>query len=279
MANSLFIKKLEKLWAKDKFLCVGLDPDYEKLPKSVKGEPGERIFKFNKAIIDSTFDLVVAFKPNSAFYEAKGIEGLEALIKTVKYIKKNHPQIPIILDAKRADIGNTNRGYVTAAFEVIGADAVTVHPYLGREAIQPFLDRKDKGIIVLVRTSNPGAGEFQDITNKRGEPLYLTVAKKVAGEWNANGNIAMVVGATYPNELKLVRKAVGDIPFLIPGLGKQGGDVRSTVKSGMDSRGWGMIINSSRDIIFASSGADYAAAARKKAKELSDQINKARKSG
>lgn len=275
MANSLFIKKLEKLWVKDKFLCVGLDSDYDKLPKSIKGKPAERIFKFNKAIIDATADLVVAYKPNSAFYEAKGIEGLEALIKTVRYIKKNHPQIPIILDAKRADIGNTNNGYVIAAFDELGVDAITLHPYLGREAIAPFLDRADKGIIILARTSNPGAGEFQDLKTN-GEPLYLTVAKKVAGEWNENGNCCLVVGATYPNELKLVRKAVGDIPFLIPGLGKQGGDVRSTVKAGMDSRGWGMIINSSRDILFASSGADFADRARQKTKELSDQINKAR---
>ncbi len=273
---SLFIKKLEKLWTKDKFLCVGLDPDYEKLPKSIKGKPQERIFKFNKAIIDSTHNYAAAFKPNSAFYEAQGLQGYKALIQTIKYIKKNYPQILIILDAKRADIGNTNNGYVTSAFDQLGVDAITVHPYLGREAIQPFLDRADKGIIVLVRTSNAGAGEFQDLKIANKEQLYLTVAKKIAKEWNKNGNIAMVVGATYPNELKQVRKVVGNIPLLIPGLGKQGGDVDSTVKAGMDSRTWGMIINSSRDILFASSGSDFAEAAGQKAHELSEQINLAR---
>lgn len=279
MATSLFIKKLEKLWAKDKFVCIGLDPVLEKLPKSIKGTVSDRIFKFNKAIIDATADIVLAYKPNSAFYEAKGIEGLEALIKTVKYIKKNYPQIPIILDAKRADIGNTNNGYVIAAFDELGVDAITIHPYLGREAIQPFLDRKDKGIIVLVRTSTPGAGEFQDILNKKGEPLYLTVAKNVAKNWNANGNCALVVGATYPKELAQIRKAVGDIPILIPGIGAQGGDIEKTVKAGRDSKNQGIIIHSSRSIIFASSGADFADAARQKTKELSDQINQVRQSG
>lgn len=274
---SEFIRKLEKLWAKDKFLCVGLDPDYEKIPNSIKGNVSDRIFKFNKAIIEATAQFVVAFKPNSAFYEAKGTPGLFALVQTVKYIKKNYPDIPVILDAKRADIGNTNNGYVTAAFDEIGVDAITVHPYLGREAIQPFLDRADKGIIVLVRTSNAGAGEFQDLKIGNKERLYITIAKKIAKEWNGNGNIAMVVGAPYPDEIKLIRKAVGDIPFLIPGLGKQGGDVEATVKAGMDSRTWGMIINSSRDILFASSGADFASAAGQKARELSEQINWARR--
>lgn len=273
--TSPFVKKLEKLWAKDKFLCVGLDSDYEKLPKSIKGTASERIFKFNKAIIDSTHDMVCVYKPNSAFYEAKGTEGLEALIKTVKYIKENYPQIPVILDSKRGDIGNTNFGYLSSAFDEIKADAITLHPYLGRESIQPFLDRKDKGIIILVRTSNPGAGEFQDM-KINGEPLYLTVAKKIAKGWNTNGNIGMVVGAPYPKEIGAIRKAVGDIPFLIPGIGKQGGDIQSTVKAGMDSRTWGMIINSSRDILFASSDADFADAARKKAIELNEQINQAR---
>lgn len=269
-----FIVKLEKLWAKDKFVCIGLDPVSSRLPKGVTS-----FFKFNKAIIDATSDLVLTYKPNSAFYEAQGLKGIEALKKTIDYIKKKYPQIPVILDAKRGDIGSTNEGYVKFVFDYLGADAVTIHPYLGREAIQPFLDRKDKGIIILVKTSNPGAGEFQDILNKRGEPLYLTVAKNVASAWNTNGNCCLVVGATYPKELSIIRKAVGDIPLLIPGIGKQGGDIEQTVKAGMDSRTWGMIINSSRDIIFASSSADFATAARKKAIGLSNQINKARQNG
>lgn len=269
--TSLFVRKLEKLWAEDKFVCIGLDPISSRLPKGVTS-----FFKFNKAIIDATSDLVLGYKPNSAFYEAQGSKGIEALKKTVDYIKKNHPQILVILDAKRADIGPTNEGYVKFVFDYLGADAITVHPYLGREAILPFLDRKDKGIIILVRTSNPGAGEFQDIENKNGEPLYLTVARKVAKDWNVNGNCALVVGATYPEELAQIRKAVGDIPILIPGIGKQGGSINEAVTAGMDSRTWGMIINSSRDIIFASSVPDFADVARKKAKELNDQISQAR---
>ncbi|MBI2621129.1 MAG: orotidine-5'-phosphate decarboxylase [Candidatus Levybacteria bacterium] len=268
---SLFISKLEKQWAEDKFVCIGLDPIPEKLPKKIKS-----FFEFNKSIIDATYDIVLAYKPNSAFYEALGTEGIKQLKKTVDYIKKNHTQIPTILDAKRADIGSTNEGYATYAFDYLGVDAITIQPYFGQEAVEPFLKRKDKGVIVLARTSNPGAGEFQDIKNKNGEPLYLTVAQKVSKQWNINGNCCLVVGATYPNELSIIRKAVGDIPFLIPGIGAQGADVEKTVRAGMDSRGWGMIIHSSRAIIFASSGADFAQAARQKAKELNDAINLAR---
>lgn len=272
MAKSKFYSQLEKGWKKNKFLCIGLDSEYSRIPKSVKGKESEdRIFKFNKEIIDATHDIVLAYKPNSAFYEAEGDDGIEALIDTVKYIKKKYPEIPVILDAKRADIGNTNNGYVKFAYETLGVDAITLHPYLGKEALQPFLDAKDKGAIILVKTSNPGSGEFQDLVVAK-QPLYLTVAKKISKDWNGNNNIAMVVGATYPEEIKKVRKTVGDIPFLIPGIGKQGGDIAATVKAGQDSRGWGMIINSSRDIIFASSGTDYAAAARKKAIETHESI-------
>lgn len=276
MAESKFYKKLEKGWKKNKFLCIGLDSDYEKLPKSIKGKPADRVFKFNKSIIDKTHDIALAYKPNSAFYEALGVEGQTALEKTVKYIKKNYPEIIIILDAKRADIGNTNSGYTKAAYDLLDVDAITLHPYLGREAIQTFLDYKDKGSIILVKTSNPGASEFQDLMIANKQPFYLTLAKKIAKDWNENNNIAMVVGATYPDEIKKVRKAVGDIPFLIPGIGKQGGDIEKTVKAAQDSRGWGMIINSSRDIIFASSESDFAASARKKAIETNEGILKAK---
>lgn len=202
---------------------------------------------------------------------------MTALYQTVRYIKNNYPHIPVILDAKRADIGSTNDGYVKATFDLMGADAITVHPYLGKEALKPFLDRKDKGTIVLVRTSNPGAGEFQDLTpGETGLPLYQVVAKNVASSWNENGNCCVVVGATYPKELAEVREIVGNMPILIPGVGAQGGDVEAVVKSGQDSRGMGMIINSSRGIIFASKNEDFAQAARKATVKLRDEVNQYR---
>ncbi len=278
---SLFIKKLEKLWDKNKFVCIGLDPVQEKLPVSITKKYksiDEQYFQFNKAIIDATADLVCAYKPQVAHYEERGVEGWKALDKTAKYLHKNCPKIPVIIDAKRADIGSTNTYYAKAFFDQMGFDAITVNPYFGKEALKSFLDYKDKGIIILVRTSNPGAGEFQDIKNKKGEPLYLTIAKNVANNWNENGNCCIVVGATYPDELSQIRKVVGNMPILIPGIGVQGGDVDSTVKAGMDSRGWGMIIHSSRAIIFASSGPDFAEAARRKTIELDKQISNARQS-
>ena len=239
------------------------------------------MFRFNQQIVDSTHDLVCAYKPNAAFYEAQGDQGLRALARTIRYIKEQHPDIPVILDVKRADIGNTNLGYVQAAFDELGADAITVHPYLGKDALEPFLARKDKGIIVLVRTSNPGAGEFQDLyvselIELSTTRLYEYVATKVSKEWNENENVGIVVGATYPTELAHIRKIVGDMPILIPGVGAQGGEVEATVTSGKDSRGWGMIINSSRGIIFASKGEDFAQAARKAAETLRGEVNKYR---
>lgn len=263
---STFVSKLEKHWKQGNFVCVGLDSRYEYIPEVVKhlGAVEETLFVFNRDIIDVTHDLVCAYKPNAAFYEAQGDGGVRALVRTVRYIKETYPQIPVILDAKRADIGSTNLGYIAAAFDVIGADAITVHPYLGKEALAPFLACKDKGIIVVTKTSNPGADEFQDLpVGDSQEPLYQVVARHVAHVWNTNRNCALVVGATYPADLKRVRAIVGDMPLLIPGIGVQGGDVEATVTAGKDSRGWGMIISSSRDIIFASRGNDFAQAARK----------------
>ena len=273
--SSTFTAWLEQRWRKQNFVCVGLDPEYERIPVSVKqsGAVDETIFLFNQGIIDATHDLVCAYKPNSAFYEALGEPGLRALRKTIRYLKEHYPHIPVILDAKRADIGNTNLGYVSAAFDVLGADAVTVHPYLGREALSPFLERKDRGILVLVKTSNPGSGEFQNLAvGPAQEPLYQVVARHVAHDWNTYGNCALVVGATYPTELRQVRAIAGDMPILIPGIGAQGGDVAATVQAGKDSRGWGMIISSSRSIIFASSGEDFAQAARQATIQLRDMI-------
>src|SRR5712691_5855185 len=274
-----FIKKLEQCWQQDNLVCVGLDSDYDQLPTTVKNlrSVEEAMFVFNRDIIDATRDLVCAYKPNAAFYEAQGDQGFRALCRTVRYIKDTYPHIPVILDAKRADIGSTNLGYVQSAFDGMGVDAITVHPYLGREALAPFLAHREKGIIVLVKTSNPGSGEFQDLpVGPEQEPLYLVVARHVAQEWNSNGNCAIVVGATYPEELRCARALVGDMPILIPGIGTQGGEVGATVKAGQDSRGWGMIISASRSIIFASKGDDFAVAAREAARHLRGEINRYR---
>lgn len=262
-----FIKKLQKKWKEGKFVCVGLDSEESKIPDFLKGE--DRIFEFNKEIIDATHDLAACYKPNSAFYEAEGASGIKQLKKTFGYINKKYPDIPTILDAKRADIGNTNEGYVKFAFDYLDADAITVHPYLGEEALRPFLNKKDRGIIVLCKTSNEGSGEFQNLNN-----LYLKVAENVSKKWNKNGNCCLVVGATYPSELRKVRKIVGDMPILIPGIGAQGGDLENTLKNGLDKKKQGIIISSSRGIIFKSDGRDFGKAARQEVEKLNGQIVK-----
>ena len=253
-------------------LCVGLDSDIKKLPAQFKNSPTPQ-FDFNKAIIEATHDLVASYKPNSAFYEARGEQGIKELKMTMDYLHEHYPEIFTVLDAKRADIGNTNEGYLQFIFDYLGFDSVTLHPYLGSEALAPFLKRSDKVSIILCRTSNPGAREFQDLLVD-GEPLYQRVAKKVIGEWNNNNNCFMVIGATYPEEMALVRKIAGDMTFLVPGIGAQGGDVEKTVKAGLNSQKAGMIINSARGIIFASSGEDFAERARAEAMKLRDEINR-----
>lgn len=271
-----FLSLLEQQWQRGNFVCVGLDPEYDRLPAIVKeGRSRAEAFSvFLRAIIDATHDQVCAYKPNSAFYEALGGIGMVVLEQIIAYCKTTYPEIPIILDAKRADIGNTNLGYVAAAFDLMHVDAITVHPYLGKEALAPLLERADKGIIVLAKTSNPGSGELQNLlVGESQEPLYLVVARNVAQQWNTHGNCVLVVGATYPEELKRIREAVGDLPILIPGIGAQGGDVEATVKAGKDSHGAGMIINSSRGIIYASTGPDFALAARKATEALRAEIN------
>lgn len=287
MAERNFRQLLEAQWEQGKFLCVGLDSEYEKLPEAARAAGvGETIVAFNRAIIDATKDVVCAYKPNSAFYEAHGDEGCKAMRATIQYILEAAPHVPVIMDSKRADIGNTNNGYVASAFDHLHADAITVNPYPGREALLPFLERKEKGVIVWCRTSNNGAGEFQDLlidpagnpsgsNGAGGEPLYKVIARHVAETWNENGNCALVVGATYPEELRAVRAIVGDMPILIPAIGAQGGEVEKTVAAGKDSRGRGMIISASRAVIFASSGADFAQVARQKATELDGAIRKA----
>ncbi|MEP7166679.1 MAG: orotidine-5'-phosphate decarboxylase [Candidatus Woesebacteria bacterium] len=249
-------------------LCVGLDSDVKKIPERFLSEAYPQ-FAFNQWLIEQTHTFVSSYKPNAAFYEARGDQGVKELKITMEYLQDKHPDIFTILDAKRADIGNTNDGYVTSIFDWYGFDAVTLHPYLGQEALQPFLDRKDKVSIILCRTSNPGAPEFQDLRID-GEPLWQVVAKHVSAKWNTNHNCMLVVGATYPKESEVIRKIVGDMTFLIPGIGAQGGDIEKTVKAGMNTATEGMIISSSRAVIFAQNpGAE--------AKKLRDQINEHRK--
>jgi orotidine-5'-phosphate decarboxylase len=275
----IFKQKLNAAITKNNSLvCVGLDSDISKIPELIKNQKNPQ-FEFNKAIIDTTHDLVCAYKPNSAFYEGNGAQGVAELKMTCDYILEKYPDIVIILDAKRADIGNTNDGYAKFAFDYLGADAITLHPYLGKEALKPFLERKDKGCIILCRTSNPGAGEFQDLsfdTGNQNIKLYQQIAKNVAEIWNEQGNCALVVGATYPTELEIVRHLVGDMPILIPGIGAQGGDIEKTVKAGLDNHKAGAIINSSRGIIFASGSTDFAQRAREETNKLRIEINKFR---
>lgn len=240
----------------DSLLCVGLDADFTKIPKRFLKKKFPQ-FEFNKWIIKETHEYAAAYKPNSAFYEARGDKGMKELKMTMDYLVKNHPDIFTILDAKRADIGNTNNGYVTEIFDWLNFDAVTLHPYLGKEALLPFLDRKDKGLIILCRTSNPGASELQDlvvgkkVADLPGRPLWQVVAEKVSKEWNKNNNCLLVVGATYPKEMKKIRSIVGEMTFLVPGIGAQGGDLKAALKAGLNKQGLGLIINSARSIIFS----------------------------
>jgi orotidine-5'-phosphate decarboxylase len=268
-----FISAIEAQWKRENsLLCVGLDSDLYKIPAHLRKEDTP-LFKFNKAIIDSTADLVCAFKLQIAYYSASGSEA--ELEMTIEHIHENYPEIPVILDAKRGDIGATAEMYAREAFERYKADAVTVNPYMGSDTLEPFLEHREKGIIVLCRTSNPGAKDIQDL-NMDGKRLYQIIASMAVDKWNFNNNVLLVVGATYPKELKEIRSIVGDMPFLVPGIGAQGGDVQKTVTNGMDSKGTGMIINSSRGIIYASDGSDFAEAARSAAKRLRDEINQHR---
>lgn len=279
--KSLFITSLEAKWKQGLFVCVGLDITFAKLPPHLRKlpSPQEAVYQFNKSIIDATHDLVCAYKPNAAYYEAMGAEGWQVLQDTIHYIKDAYPDIPVILDAKRADIGETNEAYAQAAFDYLGADAITVHPYFGREALEPFLSRQDKGVIVMGANSNPGAKEFQDLQiNESGLPLYQHIAKEVARRWNTHNNCAVTVGATQPHKIAEIRRVVDDMPLLILGVGTQGGEVESTVKAAQDSRGWGMIINSSRAVIYASQKEDFAQAARNTVIDLNQAISLARKS-
>lgn len=267
---SKFITQLAAAWAaNNSLLCVGIDPDLPRLPKMLAGRP-DAILEFGKAIVDATADLACAFKPQIAYFAAARAE--DQLQDLIAYIHDKYPAIPVVLDSKRGDIGATGDQYAREAFERYNADAITVSPYMGSDSISPFTAYKDRGVIVLCRTSNAGGGDFQDlIVGSR--KLYQHIAQVVAEKWNAAGNCALVVGATVPAELADVRKLVGDMPLLVPGIGAQGGDIEATVKAGKSASGTGLMINSARAIIYASAGDDYAMAARKVAKATRDAIN------
>jgi len=269
-----FVTRLRAAWdEKDSLACVGLDPLIERLPAHIAAHASP-IFHFNKAIIDATADLVCAYKPQFAHYAA--CEAEDQLERTIEYIHRAYPGIPVILDAKRGDVESTADRYAIEAFERYGADAVTVNPYLGGDSLEPFLRYADRGVLVLCRTSNPGARDLQDL-DVGGRKLFAVVAELAATRWNSRGNCLLVVGATYPQELAEVRAITGDMPFLLPGVGAQGADVRAAVAAGQSADGRGLIVSSSRAIIHASSGVDFAAAARAATIRLRDEVNAGRK--
>ena len=269
-----FTQQLERAWREnDSLVCVGLDPEIERFPPRIRAEASP-IFQFNRAVIDATADLVCAYKPQFAHYAA--YEAEDQLERTIEYIHRVHPGVPVILDAKRGDIGHTAERYAIEAFERYGADAVTVNPYLGGDSLEPFLRHTERGVLILCRTSNPGAGDLQDL-RVEGRPLYQVVAELAARRWNVHGNCLLVIGATYPRELAEVRALVGDMPLLVPGVGAQGGDVEQVVASGCTRSGTGLIVSSSRAILYASAADDFAQAARAATASLRDQINASRR--
>lgn len=264
-----FHDKLSGAWAASgSMLCVGLDPDPARMPAALAADP-DGVFEFCAGIVDATAHVACAFKPQIAYFAAMRAE--DQLERLCAHVRDRHPGVVLILDAKRGDIGPTAEKYADEAFRRYEADAVTVNPYLGTDSLEPFLAHQGKGVIVLCRTSNPGSGDLQSLETG-GEPLYERVARMAVDRWSSLGEIALVVGATYPTELARVRAIVGDLPLLVPGIGAQGGDVEATVRAGRDARGLGMMINSSRSILYASKGDDWASAARAVAEATRDQI-------
>lgn len=274
MSELSFQQKYEKVLLKNNsLLCIGLDPDFEKIPFSLRGKPETAIIEFNKAIIQATNGLVCAYKLNSAFYEAQGEIGIKQLKDTCDLLKYSYPDIITILDIKRGDVSHTNQQYVKFAYDYLGVDAVTLHPYLGKESLMPFLSIPNKGNFILCRTSNPGAGELQDMLVD-GQPLYQKIALKTMTEWNDNHNCMLVVGAPYPQEVADIRKMVGDKAlFLVPGIGAQAGDLQKVVKAGMNSKTDGLLISASRSIIHASTDSDFFIKAKEIAEKLKNDIN------
>lgn len=269
-----FISKLENAWSeRQTMVCVGLDPRMDRLPTSLRGAP-DPFFAFNRRVIESTLPHACAYKPQIACYA--GEDRLDELRRTLEFLKERAPEVPLILDAKRGDIGSTAEQYAREAFEVYKADAVTVNPYMGGDTLAPFTDWPDRGVIVLCRTSNPGSADLQNLILESGEPLYLEVSRKASGEWNEKGNLCLVTGATYPGDLGKIRQVVGKMPLLVPGIGAQGGDLEATLRAGLRPDGWGLLINSSRGIIHASSGEDFAEAAGVAARELKEACSRLR---
>jgi orotidine-5'-phosphate decarboxylase len=266
-----FVDRLTSAWSHSgSLVCVGLDPDREKIPRRFHGE-AHPFFEFNRLVVDATHDLVCAYKPQIAFYSAAGAE--RDLELTIGYIRERAPQAVILLDAKRNDIGNTATAYAKEAFDRYGAHAVTVNPYMGDDSVLPFLARPEYGAAVLCRTSNPGARDFQDLS-VGGLPLYRRVARHASERWNAHRNLMLVVGATYIEEMAALRREHPQIPFLVPGIGHQGGDLEATLRAGLNTTGDGLLVASSRAIIYAGDGSS--AAVRAAALELKTLINQIR---
>ena len=256
-------------------LCVGLDPEPTRFPAAMQGNP-RKIYDFCAAIVDATADLVCAFKPQIAYFAAHGAE--DQLERLMQHLRANAPQVPVILDAKRGDIGSTAEQYAKEAFERYGADAVTLSPFMGFDSVTPYLQYPGKGAFLLCRTSNPGGDDLQNqrLASVEGQPLlYEHIARLAQGPWNKNGQLGLVVGATYPAEIERVRALAPTVPLLIPGVGAQGGDAAATVKAGWRPHG-PIIVNSSRAILYASNGADFAAAARSEAMKTRDMLQAAR---
>ncbi len=269
-----FSQKVKNAWYKNNSLvCVGLDPDPKRFPDQFAGK-NDAIFAFNRAIIDATADLVCSFKPQIAHYAALGAE--DQLLQTIQYIHENRPDIPVILDSKRGDIGSTAEKYADEAFQRFEADAVTINPYLGFDSIEPFSRHADKGVIVLCRTSNPSSASIQNLTIGE-QKLYEKIAEMAVNDWNENSNISLVVGATNPEELGKIRAIVGDMMLLVPGIGAQGGDTQAAISNGQDEQGAGLMVNSSRGVLYASQGPDFADAARQVTEQMRDEINQYRK--
>ncbi|MCX5590957.1 orotidine-5'-phosphate decarboxylase [Alcaligenes endophyticus] len=270
-----FLDKLNTAWqTNNSMLMVGLDPDPRRLPKGLL-QRNDGIFHFCKGIVDATAEYICGIKPQIAYFASESAE--EQLQALCDYVRQTYPHLPIVLDAKRGDIGSTAEHYALEAFERYRADAVTVNPYMGYDSVEPYLEWQDKGLIVLCRTSNPGGSDLQFLKLESGEPLYLHLASMVAEKWNAHQQCGLVVGATFPDEIALVRARVGDMPLLIPGIGAQGGDINATVQAGADAQGLGMMINSSRAIIYASREENWREAAQAAAIATRNAINNARR--
>ena len=255
-------------------LCVGLDPDLKRLPAHLTKDP-EGVLQFCCAIVDATAPYVCAFKPQIAYFAGEGLE--KTLEQVIAYIHEKHPDIAVILDAKRGDIGSTAKQYAKEAFVRYQADAVTLSPYMGFDTVEPYFEYEGRGVILLCRTSNPGGADIEELVTKDGDMVYERVAKMASGPWNVNGQVGLVVGATQPAEIARVRELAPETPLLVPGIGAQGGDVNAAVAAGLDAHGRGMIINSSRAVIFAGNGEDFAQAAAKAAEATMIAIREAKK--